>query len=156
MGKLFGTDGIRGVVGENLTADLAFRTGKAIAAVLKEEKVGISDNMIISGKPVTSLSGYNCVFLILIQDLNPSENSISLIDTICTFQNSNLSYHIFTLILCVDCHISLFEITHINIIDTSRRLLFFCTFQLIFSVNSRLDKLLCRISIFVRALDHNS
>ena len=38
MGKLFGTDGIRGVVGENLTADLAFRAGKAIAAVLKEEK----------------------------------------------------------------------------------------------------------------------
>ena len=30
MGKLFGTDGIRGVVGENLTADLAFRTGKTI------------------------------------------------------------------------------------------------------------------------------
>ena len=24
MGKLFGTDGIRGVVGENLTADMAF------------------------------------------------------------------------------------------------------------------------------------
>ena len=38
MGKLFGTDGIRGVVGENLTVDLAFKTGKAIAAVLKEEK----------------------------------------------------------------------------------------------------------------------
>ena len=38
MGKLFGTDGIRGVVGENLTVDLAFRTGKAIAAVLKGEK----------------------------------------------------------------------------------------------------------------------
>ena len=38
MGKLFGTDGIRGIVGENLTVDLAFRTGKAIAAVLKEEK----------------------------------------------------------------------------------------------------------------------
>ena len=37
MGKLFGTDGIRGVVGENLTVDLAFQTGKAIAAVLKEE-----------------------------------------------------------------------------------------------------------------------
>lgn len=37
MGKLFGTDGIRGVVGENLTVDLAFKTGKAIAAVLKEE-----------------------------------------------------------------------------------------------------------------------
>ena len=38
MGKLFGTDGIRGVEGENLTADLAFPTCKAIAAVLKEEK----------------------------------------------------------------------------------------------------------------------
>ena len=37
MGKLFGTDGIRGVVGENLTATLAFRTGKAIAQVLREE-----------------------------------------------------------------------------------------------------------------------
>lgn len=38
MGKLFGTDGIRGIVGENLTADLAFRAGQAIAAVLEEEK----------------------------------------------------------------------------------------------------------------------
>ena len=27
MGKLFGTDGIRGIVGENLTAELAFRVG---------------------------------------------------------------------------------------------------------------------------------
>ena len=38
MGKLFGTDGIRGVVGENLTADLAFRVGQAVTAVLFEEK----------------------------------------------------------------------------------------------------------------------
>ena len=38
MGKLFGTDGIRGVVGENLTADLAFRVGQSIASVLEEEK----------------------------------------------------------------------------------------------------------------------
>lgn len=38
MGKLFGTDGIRGVVGENLTADMAFRVGQAIGAVLTEEK----------------------------------------------------------------------------------------------------------------------
>ena len=38
MGKLFGTDGIRGVVGENLTADMAFRVGQAIASVLEEEK----------------------------------------------------------------------------------------------------------------------
>ena len=38
MGKLFGTDGIRGVVGENLTAELAFRTGQANSSALEEEK----------------------------------------------------------------------------------------------------------------------
>ena len=38
MGKLFGTDGIRGIVGENLTAELAFRVGQAVAAVLEEDK----------------------------------------------------------------------------------------------------------------------
>jgi len=38
MGKLFGTDGIRGVVGENLTADMAFRVGQAVGTVLMEEK----------------------------------------------------------------------------------------------------------------------
>ena len=38
MGNLFGTDGIRGIVGENLTAELAFRTGQAISAVLQEDK----------------------------------------------------------------------------------------------------------------------
>lgn len=37
MGKLFGTDGIRGVVGENLTAEQAFRVGQAVASVLSEE-----------------------------------------------------------------------------------------------------------------------
>ena len=37
MGKLFGTDGIRGVVGENLTAELAYRVGQAVTAVLTEE-----------------------------------------------------------------------------------------------------------------------
>ena len=28
MGKLFGTDGIRGIVGENLTVELAFHVGR--------------------------------------------------------------------------------------------------------------------------------
>ena len=37
MGKLFGTDGIRGVVGENLTAELAYQTGRAVVAVLAQE-----------------------------------------------------------------------------------------------------------------------
>ena len=38
MGKLFGTDGIRGVVGEILTAELAYRVGQAITIVLTEQK----------------------------------------------------------------------------------------------------------------------
>ena len=37
MGKLFGTDGIRGVVGENLSAEQAFRVGQAVASVMAEE-----------------------------------------------------------------------------------------------------------------------
>ena len=34
MGKLFGTDGIRGIAGQTLTAELAFHVGQAVAAVL--------------------------------------------------------------------------------------------------------------------------
>ncbi len=37
MGRLFGTDGIRGVVGENLTAELAYQVGQAVAVVLTQE-----------------------------------------------------------------------------------------------------------------------
>lgn len=37
MGKLFGTDGIRGVVGKTLTAELAFHVGQAVAVVLGSE-----------------------------------------------------------------------------------------------------------------------
>ena len=32
MGKLFGTDGIRGIANETLTCDLAYRVGQATAA----------------------------------------------------------------------------------------------------------------------------
>lgn len=38
MGKLFGTDGIRGIVNEDLTADLALKIGSAVARVMKKEK----------------------------------------------------------------------------------------------------------------------
>ena len=38
MGRLFGTDGIRGVVGETLTAELAYRVGQAITIVLTRKK----------------------------------------------------------------------------------------------------------------------
>lgn len=40
MGKLFGTDGIRGIVGETLSADMAYRVGQAVGSVLREEKQG--------------------------------------------------------------------------------------------------------------------
>ena len=40
MGKLFGTDGIRGVVNAGLDAALAYRVGLAAAAVMAEEKGG--------------------------------------------------------------------------------------------------------------------
>ena len=38
MGRLFGTDGIRGVVGETLTAELAYRVGQAITIALTKQK----------------------------------------------------------------------------------------------------------------------
>ncbi len=38
MGKYFGTDGIRGVVNDALTAELAYRTGRAAALVLAKDK----------------------------------------------------------------------------------------------------------------------
>ena len=38
MGKLFGTDGIRGIVGKDLTEELAYKVGFAVSQVLKEEQ----------------------------------------------------------------------------------------------------------------------
>lgn len=40
MGTLFGTDGIRGTVGDDLTADLAFRVGTALAVACREGGLG--------------------------------------------------------------------------------------------------------------------
>ena len=34
MGRLFGTDGVRGIANETLTCELAMRIGRAAAAVL--------------------------------------------------------------------------------------------------------------------------
>ena len=47
MGKLFGTDGIRGIVGENLTAEFAFRVGQAVGTVLMEEKGGARPTVVL-------------------------------------------------------------------------------------------------------------
>ena len=38
MGKLFGTDGVRGIVNKDLTCDLALKIGASVARTLKEEK----------------------------------------------------------------------------------------------------------------------
>lgn len=54
MGKLFGTDGIRGIAGEDLTADCAFKLGLSLAQKLRAAKKG-KPNVII-GKD-TRLSG---------------------------------------------------------------------------------------------------
>lgn len=57
MGRLFGTDGIRGIVGEDLTHELALKVGEAAAYVLgngKEIKVLIGRDTRISGQMLTS------------------------------------------------------------------------------------------------------
>ena len=40
MGKLFGTDGVRGIVGLELNVDLALKIGASTARVLKKDKGG--------------------------------------------------------------------------------------------------------------------
>lgn len=52
MGKLFGTDGIRGIVGEDLTHELAMRLGEAATYVLGEKK----DLVVLVGRD-TRISG---------------------------------------------------------------------------------------------------
>lgn len=46
MGKYFGTDGIRGIVGEDLTCELAFKTARAACFKLKDTK----NKLILIGK----------------------------------------------------------------------------------------------------------
>lgn len=56
MGKLFGTDGIRGVVNAGLDADLAYKVGLAAAAVLAREKKAGEKPLVTIGKD-TRISG---------------------------------------------------------------------------------------------------
>lgn len=37
MGRLFGTDGVRGVANQELTCEMAFKIGQAVAYVLTKE-----------------------------------------------------------------------------------------------------------------------
>jgi len=58
MGRLFGTDGVRGIANEKLTADLAYRLGQAGASVLTNEvhkaKILIGKDTRISGDMLES------------------------------------------------------------------------------------------------------
>ena len=56
MGKLFGTDGIRGVVNAGLDADLAYKVGLAAAAVLGKSKKPGEKPLVTIGKD-TRISG---------------------------------------------------------------------------------------------------
>lgn len=56
MGKLFGTDGIRGVVNAGLDADLAYKVGLAAAIVLAKEKKEGEKPLVTIGKD-TRISG---------------------------------------------------------------------------------------------------
>ena len=56
MGKLFGTDGIRGVVNAGLDADLAYKVGLAAATVLSEGKAAGERPLVTIGKD-TRISG---------------------------------------------------------------------------------------------------
>lgn len=56
MGKLFGTDGIRGVVNAGLDADLAYKVGLAAATVLSKEKRAGERTVVTIGKD-TRISG---------------------------------------------------------------------------------------------------
>lgn len=47
MGKLFGTDGIRGIANEQLTAPLAYRIGQAAALVLRQANGGKKPTVVI-------------------------------------------------------------------------------------------------------------
>ncbi len=56
MGKLFGTDGIRGVVNAGLDADLAYKVGLAAAMVLAKDKKSGEKPLVTIGKD-TRISG---------------------------------------------------------------------------------------------------
>lgn len=56
MGKLFGTDGIRGVVNAGLDADLAYKVGLAAATVLAKSKAAGEKPLVTIGKD-TRISG---------------------------------------------------------------------------------------------------
>ena len=56
MGKLFGTDGIRGVVNDGLDAILAYKVGLAAAVVLADGKAEGERPLVTIGKD-TRISG---------------------------------------------------------------------------------------------------
>ncbi len=54
MGNYFGTDGIRGIAGKFLNAELAFKLGQSLKAVLNTEKLVIGQDTRLSGDMLAS------------------------------------------------------------------------------------------------------
>ncbi len=57
MGKLFGTDGIRGVANRELTPELAFKMGRIVAALLRDNYAGEADRSFFVVGRDTRISG---------------------------------------------------------------------------------------------------
>ena len=61
MGKLFGTDGARGVAGKDLTPELAMQIGRAAAAVLAGLKDSTGDLELANSKAVSYKDARECI-----------------------------------------------------------------------------------------------
>ena len=52
MGKYFGTDGIRGRYGDNLDAELAYKTGAALAEYFGGGEIFVAKDTMVSGPKI--------------------------------------------------------------------------------------------------------
>lgn len=77
--KLFGTDGVRGVWKENITPELAYELGKAVAIVFEREN---EENLIVVGKD-TRLSS-DCLVSALCAGITAMGTNVILLDVVPT------------------------------------------------------------------------
>ena len=59
MGFFFGTDGIRGIVGQDLTYSLAIKCGNALARLKNDCKILIGQDTRVSGQMILQYSRAN-------------------------------------------------------------------------------------------------
>lgn len=81
MGKLFGTDGIRGVANSELTPEMALKMGRIVAALLKKEKKA-KNSFFLLGRD-TRISG-NMLEGALVAGINSSGVDVRLLGVIST------------------------------------------------------------------------